>query len=122
MTEEPPTPEQRTFKRIDDFVTGYANNVQFEPSAWDLKMVFGELSQIPGNVSIEQHTSITVSWPEAKMMSYYLQVQILIHEFLNGRIQVPKNAWPLPYAPKAVEAEDAEAVQAIQVMVNKMRE
>ena len=33
-----------------DFATIYANNFQFEPSVWDLKIVFGQLDQQIGAI------------------------------------------------------------------------
>lgn len=46
MDKETPTLEQQVhIEQAEDFVTGYANNIQFEPTSYDLKLVFGELSQ-----------------------------------------------------------------------------
>jgi len=122
MDKETPPPDKAPIEKVEDFVTGYANNIQFEPSAFDLKMVFGELSQTGGEVKVEQHTSITISWSEAKLFSHYLHIQIAGYELQNGKIQLPKNV--LPVEPPAVPPDypDKEAAEAMREMVSKMRE
>ena len=83
-------------KRVEDFTSLYANNVRFESSAWDLKMLFGELDQSGGAEasSIELHTAMTVSWPTAKIMAYFLTANCLSHQLQNGPIAVPGSALP----------------------------
>jgi hypothetical protein len=119
-----PTPraeEKVVIERIEEFVTGYANNVQFEPTAWDLKMLFGELSQTGGRVTVAQHTSITIAWAEAKILSYYLRIQIAAYELQHGKIQVPKEV--LPPVPTAVPAnvQDKESAEVLRQIVGEMR-
>ena len=123
MDEQTPTTDQPIqVERVEDFVAGYANNIQFEPSAWDLKIVFGELNQARGKLTIEQHTSMTVSWAEAKMLSYYLQIQIAAYELQNGKIQLPKSVLPPEAAPVPADAQDKETAEILRQMVIKMRE
>lgn len=123
MDKETPTLEQQVhIEQAEDFVTGYANNIQFEPTSYDLKLVFGELSQTGGKVTIEQHTSITISWVEAKMLSYFLQIQIAGYELQNGKIQVPKNVWPVVPPPVPADIQDKETAEAMRQMVSEMRE
>lgn len=122
MDKEVPAPEQPVnFERAEDFVTGYANNVQFESSAYDLKMVFGELSQTGSKVSIEQHTSVTVSWIQAKLLSYYLQIQIAGYELQHGKIRLPNNVLPIEPPPVPADYPDKETGEAFRQMVNQMR-
>jgi hypothetical protein len=91
MDKETPTPDQQVhIEQAEDFVTGYANNIQFEPTSYDLKLVFGELSQTGGKVTIEQHTSMTISWVEAKMLSYFLQIQIAGTNSKMERFKCPR--------------------------------
>ena len=100
MDEKPPTPlpPSLQFKRDEDFLSRYANNVHFEISSWDLKMIFGELWQEDGQAVIRQHTAITIPWIQAKVMSYFLQANIAIYEATNGRIKVPDDVMP-PHPP-----------------------
>ena len=61
------------FTRAQEFLARYANNVNYETSVFDLKIVFGELVQPLGKKAfIEQHTSVTLSWLEAKIAALFL--------------------------------------------------
>ncbi len=115
---EDPKPE---FERIQDFVAAYANNVQLQPSAWDIKLVFGELNQSVDNVTVEQHTSITIAWPEAKVLSYWLQIHVAAYEIENGKIQVPKGVVPPEPDPLTDEQRDNESAKAFREMLLKIR-
>ena len=85
------------FERDDEFVSLYANNVLFERSIWDLKMIFGQLDQYQGKVRVEQHTAITIPWVQAKLMNHFLSVNLAMYESENGQIQIPSIL--LPQAP-----------------------
>ena len=79
-----------------DFASMYANNVRFEASVWDLKILFGELDQTEGagKTFVELHTAITVSWPTAKIMAYFLAANCASHQAQTGPIHVPSYAVP----------------------------
>jgi hypothetical protein len=91
MTDEA-KPQQFRNQRSDDFASTYANNVMFEQSVWDLKIIFGELDQTEGIV--DQHTAITLPWTGAKLALYYLATQIAGHEAVNGKIHIPEAVLP----------------------------
>jgi hypothetical protein len=84
------------FKRSPDFHAEYANNAQFELSAFDFKIVFGQLEQHEGKSVINQHTAITISPIEAKILSYFLGLNILFHEATHGKIRLAPNLLPPP--------------------------
>jgi len=72
-------------RRSDEFEDLYANNVLFESTAWDLRMIFGQLKTgSSGEPKIEQHTSITIPWPVAKIACIYLALNIIGFEEING--------------------------------------
>src|SRR5689334_3796431 len=77
---------QIEFKRSEDFVELYANNVKFESSVWDLKLVFGELDQSLGPNVVVQHTAITIPWPQIKLLLFGLNISLTEHEGRAGRI------------------------------------
>jgi hypothetical protein len=54
------------FQRVDDFNSYYANNIQFEWSQFDLKLIFGQLDQSAGKVRVEQHSAVTRSLGSSK--------------------------------------------------------
>ena len=94
-----PTPVK--MEHTEDFETRYSNNVKFESTVYDLKLVFGE-SDLSGPAEvIRQHTGITIPWPLAKLMAYYLTANVLMQEAAIGII-VPSQVHPpeLPPPPK----------------------
>lgn len=75
-------------RRIDDFATKYANNINVDTSAWDVKLTFGEVDQLSDGAVINEHTAITISWKQAKILAYLLQLQIIGHEGQQGHIHL----------------------------------
>jgi hypothetical protein len=107
-----PTPEKAVapnapalihYERLseDKFFEGYANNVVFESSAWDLRFIFGKLDQSMGSNAntVIQHAAITLPWSQVKAGLYFLQLHLAVHELINGKVNVPKGVVPLPKPP-----------------------
>jgi hypothetical protein len=94
MPEETKASPQPEFERDQDFASLYANHIWYENSAWDLNLIFGQLDQIKGPNAVRQHTAIAMSWPQAKLLSYFVDVNILLHEAINGKIQIPPQLLP----------------------------
>jgi hypothetical protein len=105
--------------RGDEFTDAYANNVLFESSVWDLKLVFGQLEQAPEGPSVVMHTAITVPWTAAKLALYYLATQVAAHEITNGKIEIPAAVMP-----PEIQAppEHLEGDPVFQRMQDKFRE
>lgn len=109
------------FVRIEDFSSVYSNNVQFESIPADLNIIFGEQRLAEGKPIIEQHTAVRVTWPQAKLLAYFLNVQVAAYEREHGKISIPKTM--LPTVSKLPEAlADNPVAQAILELINKMRE
>jgi hypothetical protein len=106
------------YKKADDFRSVYANNVFFEGSLWDMKMLLGQLDQQIGPNAVVQHTAITLPWAQVKLMRYFLGLHLLSHEMRFGRVQIPTNMVPpipeeLPEgAFSEVTPSDAQAIHA----------
>lgn len=82
-------PEGNTFENIE---SDYANNIALEQTGWDLKLMFGEYSgRLQG---VEYHTSITIPWAQAKLLLYFLKVNVEAYEAEHGKIYVPPMAYP----------------------------
>ncbi len=94
------------FTRSEQFASVYANNAVYEASAWDLKITLGILDQRGGKLSVEQHTSVSIPWPSAKMLLYYLQINILAYELENGKIKIPATGLPPAALPLPPELEN----------------
>jgi hypothetical protein len=100
---------------FDDLANDYANNVAYESTIWDLKLIFGEYSD--HDKSVEWHTSITIPWAQAKLMHYYLAINIESFESQHGKIHVPL----LPPEPEAPPPGDPQA-KAFYELVQRHRE
>ncbi len=93
----------------------YANNTMFEPTVWDLKLIFGEYSA--RSQSIEVHTSITIPWAQAKLMLYYLQANVAAHEVVHGKIKIPDAVVPPEWPPLTPEqALDPKAQKTFETL------
>lgn len=103
----------------DEITSDYANNVYYLGTIWDLKLLFGELSSIKGD--IDWHTSITLPWAAAKLMSYYLTINVAAHEAQSGPIKVPKAMLPPPPPPIREEDKNNESVKALIEFINETR-
>jgi uncharacterized protein DUF3467 len=115
--ESPQVPQSQLpqLKRLDDYESLYANNVRFETSVWDLKLLFGLLDQGTGGEVIEIHTGMSIPWATAKLMAFYLRLNIMIHEMENGKIWINPRVYPTEIPPLGPELENNE-------MANKARE
>lgn len=118
-----PTPEQAAafmavltralstkMEQENKFEVAYANNFNFEPSTWDLKIIFGQLEQHTGLAEIDWHTAITIPWLQVKLVAYYLRVQAIWYELQNGPLNIPANVMPPePTPPVGEMAENSYA-------------
>ena len=84
----------------DKLTRAYGNNVRFEPSVWDLKILFGQLEQHTGTPEVTMHTAVTIPWATAKVLEYYVRANVAYCEKTFGPIKVPEFAVPaIPEAP-----------------------
>src|SRR5581483_9868572 len=89
-----------SFTHADDFHSIYANNSTFQASNWDLKIIFGELDQSKGPNDVTRKVAVTIPWPQAKVLHYFLTLNLMAHETANQRIMVaPGIIAPLPDEP-----------------------
>ena len=117
---EDPSKSQQPQPPEEEFTADYANNVFFSPTVWDLKIVFGELSAV--KQAVDWHTSITLPWAQAKLMAYYLEVNIAAREMREGRIKIPEMMLPPEPPPPPPESEkDYAASKALFDMIKERR-
>jgi hypothetical protein len=127
MAEEETTETTGTtfIRRGEDFESLYANNVYYQPSEWDLKITFGELDNDPkdGKVFVDQHTAIAVPWLQAKLMNYFLTLQLGVYEMAHGKIAIPPAVMPpIPDPPHGDIAGDASAQQVFEYIAKVRKE
>lgn len=120
MTEET---KDTNVLRGPDFVDRYANNLRLESSVWDLKLVFGSVDQFAIPVALRQHTGVTIPWSEAKLVVYYMYLNILLHEVQNGKVTIAESVWP-PDIEKVFEAEAGadENIRNVVERIKKLRD
>jgi len=116
MADERQRMEYATLQDDRFFNEAYANNVYYEASAWDLRLIFGQLDQRQGKSVINQHTGITLSWPQVKILSYWLRGYVEFYEFSNGTIKIPSNGIPPELPPPTQEQ------RAVDPQVDKVYE
>ena len=86
--------KQARFERDEEFESLYANNVIIESSSLDATLVFGQLDTHTGSPVIQQHTAVSLPWPTAKLLVYFLQVLIADQESQNGKVKIPIGILP----------------------------
>lgn len=85
MAEEPAS------QALTDF---YANIVNFGATAWDVRLLFGQVIKRGEQEEFEPRVAVTIPWLQAKVMSAYLQLNIFAYEKMSGKIDVPPNLLP----------------------------
>ncbi|HEY4899087.1 MAG TPA: hypothetical protein VII95_04605 [Terriglobales bacterium] len=114
--------QDERFQRHENFESWYANNIQFFSSEYDLKLICGELDWPKGNLVVQQHTALVVSWLQAKIMAYFIGTHVAIHEMTHGKIAVPAPVLPPePVPPTGELANDPVAIQVYEY-IKKARE
>jgi hypothetical protein len=98
MPDEEKTPPNIQREIEEDFASLYANNITYEASVWDLKLIFGQLDQKliqgQGQTAVDYHTAITLPWSTVKSMVYYLRVNLAGHEAEAGPVKLPERVLP----------------------------
>lgn len=116
-----PRPEKLTY-RDQRYFELYANNVNFETSVWDMKMLFALFEQDKDMPPFKQLCGIRVPWAQAKLMAYYLFLNIAFHEVAQGEIRVPETMLPKPIEGMLNDLPADEKAAKIVDRIQKMRE
>lgn len=112
MTDSTPAKPDRI--RSPQFVNVYANHVIFGASYFDMTLIFGELTRtLDGDTITEERASVSMSWPQAKLLATYIAANVMAHELFNGTIKIPKEF----FAPTEVSGD-----LAMGQMIEKMGE
>lgn len=104
----------------ENFERWYSNNILFQPTDIDLTMVFGELERRGNKNGVRQHTAMTTTWEQAKIMLYFLQLNIIMREIVVGKISIPRSLWPP--VPPIPDGEPDEKTQALYEAVKALHE
>jgi hypothetical protein len=118
-TEPSPTLQ---YERTENFISVYTNNVFFQPSAWDLQIIFGQLDQTSGKDIVKQQVAVTIPWAQAKLALYYLRLQVEAMEIQSGKIPIRKDLIPPEPPPLTSEQESIPDSKKILELIQKIRE
>ena len=116
--------EDLSRKAREHISSPYANGVNFELNEMDIRILFGQLIQSPRH-RVDWHTAVTMAWPEAKLFSYFLRVNLAIYESNHETIKLPASMLPATItAPGDLETNPEsrklfEAIQAIRTELMK---
>jgi len=124
MASKGDTPTQSQYQPLPEdevYLEAYANNVYFEHSVWDLKLIFGQLDQREGKLIVKQHTAITLPWAQVKILSYWLRGHVEAYEFANGRIPIPSSVIPPELPPPTDEQKSDPNTEKVFEIFNRLR-
>jgi hypothetical protein len=121
MADEVVTPVQLEFKTQADFIERYANNVRFESSVWDLRLILGTLDQATQPHTIHVHTAVNVPWQQAKLMAYFLYLHVLFQEAGGDAIKIPEGVMPPPIEPAMKDLMHLPGTAPLLEKVRKLR-
>ena len=96
----------------DKVKQAYANNARIETSVWDLKILFGQLDQRSGKWEVDWHTLVTMPWVQAKILDYFLRLNLAYYDHTNGPMMIPDSV--KPRALELPENADPRTVQLFQ--------
>jgi hypothetical protein len=122
-TEQPKTSPLIPVRKEDGFTSHYANNVRYESTVYDLKLIFGQTDLSEGTEVVRQHTSVALPWPLVKLLLYYLRLNLEVHELYNGKVTIPPQQIPIPFphpTPEAI-ASDSKA-ETTHTIATRIRE
>jgi hypothetical protein len=121
-TKDAVQPATLQLERAEDFVSFYANHGFYQPSAWDLKIIFGQLDQVDGKEIVKQQVAVTIPWAQAKLSLYYLRLHVAAMEIQSGKIPIRSDLIPAELPPLTPEQEAVPGAKELREVMKKLRE
>jgi hypothetical protein len=123
------TPRPAQVERSEHFFSTYANTIFFEATAWDLKLIFGQVEQMTSNPpnpptgKVMQHLAVTIPWPQAKLALFWLRVQVEAAEItVKAKIPIRSDLIPPEVPALTPEQENDPNVREFQELYRRLRE
>jgi len=85
-------------------------------------MVFGELEIRDGVAVVQQHTAMSVTWLQAKLMHYYMSLQLAVFEMTHGKVAVSEGILPPEPTPPTGDLENDPMAKQVYEHIKKARE
>src|SRR5271156_965566 len=95
MSNEGPRLPKR--EHAENFEAVYANYAYFEPTAWDFKIIFGNVENVSGQDVVKERVAVTIPWAQAKLAVYFLTAHVKAAELQIGKIGIRKDALPAEF-------------------------
>jgi hypothetical protein len=118
-----PNPQPEV-ERSPDYRAYYANNINFESTAWDMKLTFGHLDMVTAPIKVKNDCSITIPWPQAKFALFWLRLHVESAEAeVGAKIPIRKDLWPVefPNGPPDSQADPVK-FQQLREIYERLRE
>lgn len=113
--------KQPSYSKVPGYFELYANNVFFETNVWDLNLIFGLLDQDQNMPPFKRLGAVHVPWQQAKIVAYYLMINIAWHERTYGPINVPESVRPALFEDFAKTLPDNETTKALIKRAQELR-
>src|SRR5437867_6285025 len=109
------TSDEAEGEEFEEIIPVYANNTRFELSAWDLRILFGQLMP-GGRGEVDWHTDVTIPWAQAKLMHLYLGINLGLYELENGKIKIPPGVLPpvMQTPPSGIDTSNPQALESFE--------
>src|SRR5262245_7106151 len=108
--------------KTPNFIELYANNVRLETSVWDLRLILGALDQSDMNdVQVRVSGTVNIPWRQAKLLAYFMVMNMLYHEASNGHITLPAGLITQDFPVIDELKDDPKAIDLV-ARINRLRE
>jgi hypothetical protein len=124
-TTTPTTPSEPAIEthRADDFKAIYSNHVIVGSSAWDLTLTFSRFVEVNGKRAVEQEVAATIPFGLAKLITYWMETQIIANEIETGRrVTVRESLYPPPVPALTAEQEKSPFFVKYREAMRELRE
>lgn len=126
MEDKTPNAEAQELLAEDGPDPVYANYLHFEANPWDFRILFGQL--IPQRFKAEEDevdwcADVTIPWAQAKLMHFFLGINIGIYELENGSISIPERVLPQAPSPPSADSDPRSlaAYELVKSEIEKLR-
>jgi len=121
MSDTTPKSAVSEFERASDFTTRYANNINFESTAWDMKITFGHVERATDPVVIRHDFAVTIPWPQAKLALFWLRLHVETTEAeVGAKIPIRKDLIP-PELPQVDAQKEDAAMKQFREIYERLR-
>jgi hypothetical protein len=117
-----PATEQPSVEWSTEFRAYYSNNVNYESTAWDMKLTFGHIERATAPVLVKNDCSVTIPWPQAKLALFWLRLHVEMAEAeIAGKIPIRKDLLPPELPEQTPEVLEEPNMQRFREVYERLR-